>query len=150
MQIRNKEGELLFDGELHLNTESLDLPEAVLEGQNLQGAHFDGANLQGANLRRADLYWAHFFLADLSGADLEGAQLQGSDLKRATLTDANLHNANLGRDNLGGSTSLQGAILNCVGLKFAKLEGAEYDANTVFPQDFDPKKFGMIERPVKD
>jgi uncharacterized protein YjbI with pentapeptide repeats len=76
--------------------------------------------------------------------------LQGANLKEANLTGVNLRNANLGKDNLGGSTSLQGAILDCIALKFAKLEGAEYDAKTVFPKDFDPKKFGMIERPVRE
>jgi uncharacterized protein YjbI with pentapeptide repeats len=47
MQIKNKRGELIFDGELAFAVEDPDLREAVLEGMILEGAHFDGANLQG-------------------------------------------------------------------------------------------------------
>jgi uncharacterized protein YjbI with pentapeptide repeats len=50
MEIRNKQGQLIYTEEGSHNFEELALREAVLEGMTLQGAYFADANLEGANL----------------------------------------------------------------------------------------------------
>jgi uncharacterized protein YjbI with pentapeptide repeats len=57
------------------------------------------------------------------GADLQGADLSGADLRRARLNGARLENANLDH---------------------AKLNGAIADANTEWPQGFDPVVAGVV------
>jgi uncharacterized protein YjbI with pentapeptide repeats len=146
MQIKNKRGQLLYDGDFKLEISPLDLREAVFEGMILEGVHLEGANLEEANFRRAGLYWGNFFEANLARTDFEGAQLQGADLKNANLSDANLSYANLGRDNVGGSTQLQGAVLAGARIQHTNFEGAEYSKKTVFPDNFNPTKHNMILR----
>jgi uncharacterized protein YjbI with pentapeptide repeats len=57
MEIKNKQGKLIYSGSIHFIVDDLDLREAMLEGAIMEGAHFDDVNLGGANLRGADLYW---------------------------------------------------------------------------------------------
>ena len=146
MQIKNRKGEVIHEGDRSKTYCDADLRNAVFEGWALQGAHFDDSNLEGASFRGADLYWGNFFLANLTEADFEGAQLRGADLKKTNLTKANLKNANLSRDNVGGSTQLQGANLTEATVGGTNFEGAEYDHETVFPEGFDPKKHKMISK----
>ncbi len=146
MQIKNKHGQLLYDGDFSLEISPVDLREAVFEGMTLPGIHLEGANLEEANFRRADLYWGNFFEANLARTDFEGARLQGADLTNANLRDANLSYANLGRDNVGGSTQLQGAVLAGARIQHTNFEGAEYNKETIFPDNFDPTKHNMILR----
>ena len=97
-----------------------------------------------SDLRKADLYWAAAYQSSFRNADLTGAKLAGADLKEADFTGAALEGADLGRDNLNGSTSLQGAKFLRANLRYAILEGANYDIDTAFPEGFDPISRGMI------
>lgn len=55
--------------------QSVELPDAALEGVNWIRGNLQGAQLQGACLRQADLLFADFSDADLRQADLRGATL---------------------------------------------------------------------------
>ena len=74
--------------------------------------------------------------AKLPQAGLVAANLQGASLIGASLIGASLHGASLMRANLIG------AELNGTNLEGADLEGAYYDANTKWPEGFDPKAAG--------
>ncbi len=80
---------------------------------------------------------ANLFEADLQGINLSHACLVGADLRRANLTRANLAEADL-RDSCLIEADLRGA--NLEGTKF---EGAIYDEDTEFPDDFDPEAAEM-------
>jgi uncharacterized protein YjbI with pentapeptide repeats len=71
MQIKNREGRVIHEGDRSKQYCDLDLRNAVFEGLTLQPAHFDDSNLEGATFRGADLYWGNFFLANLAEADFE-------------------------------------------------------------------------------
>ncbi len=116
------------------------------EGVCWEGVDLFGAQLGGATFKDAVLYWGCFVTANLDGANFENANLQGTILIEASCVGTNFQGANLGRDNLGGSSQLQGADLTAAILKGAQLEGAEYDEKTLFPEGFDPRSHGMIER----
>ena len=95
-----------------------DLGDADLHDANLSDAYLHGANLSEANLRGADLSWADLREANLAGADLSEAHLYGVDLRGASLREADLRSANL--------------------------SGARYDANTQWPEGFDPEAAGAV------
>lgn len=97
-----------------------------------------GAELRGALLGGADLFHADLVGADLRGADLAQALLSAADLAQADLTGANLFRADLSEANLCGA-DLTGA--NLIG---ADLRDAQYDAQTVFPHEFDPAAAGAV------
>ncbi|BDI14886.1 hypothetical protein ANSO36C_06880 [Nostoc cf. commune SO-36] len=95
-------------------------------------AELGNADLRGINLKGSDLSYA-----DLSEANLIGANLRGTDLSFADLSQANLKDADL------RGALLMSANLRQAELQGAKLEKADYDRITHFPQDFDPVKAGM-------
>ena len=74
MPIRNKRGQLIFDGKLGFSVEELDLREAVLEGVVLQGAPFGGRQPGKSKPAGKRLLWGDFFRTNLTQADLEGAE----------------------------------------------------------------------------
>jgi uncharacterized protein YjbI with pentapeptide repeats len=109
--------------------ESVDLTGANLTSTDLRdaalsGTRFDGANLRGANLGSADME-AVF----LPNADLRGATLSGSDMNSARLTGADLRGADLRRTTDLGT---------------GDLTGARYNAQTRWPQGFNPVKAGAV------
>ncbi|MDJ0532939.1 MAG: DNA translocase FtsK [Xenococcaceae cyanobacterium MO_207.B15] len=89
------------------------------------------------NFRRENLSNANLFEADLQGINLSHACLVGADLRGANLIRANLAEADL-RDSCLIEADLRGA--NLQGTKF---EGAIYDEDTEFPDDFDPEAAEM-------
>lgn len=118
MEIRHK-----VSGEVLLNTGGETLEGALLVRANLRGAYLCGmdliqAILALADLSEADLSCADLALASLNGADLRGARLRGADLIDADLSDALLDGADL--------------------------TGAHYDANTRWPEGYDPIEHGAI------
>ena len=89
------------------------------------------------NFRKEDLSNANLFEADLQGINLSHACLVGTDLRGANLNRANLAEADL-RD-----SCLIKADLRSANLEGTKLEGAIYDEDTEFPNNFDPEAAEM-------
>ena len=81
---------------------------------------------------------AMFYSADLSGADLRRAALSGTDLHGADLSGAALCWADL------RWADLAGADLRWADLRWADLNGVTYDADTKWPDGFDPIAAGAI------
>jgi hypothetical protein len=75
---------------------------------------------------------------DLSEVGLRGANLEGTSLYHANLRGTDLREADLSRTNLVGA-NLRGAKLDGAKLGGANLYMTEYNANTRWPEDFDPK-----------
>jgi uncharacterized protein YjbI with pentapeptide repeats len=116
--------------------------EQIPAGQvdDLVIGYLRGVELRGAYLSGADLFHADLIGADLRGADLGEANLSTADLSRADLRRANLRGADLSDANLSG------ADLGGANLLDADLDRAIYDNATVWPDDYDPKSGGAINR----
>ena len=133
------EGAMLADAHLtdaHLN-------EAHLENALLIGARLNNAWMNRAHLTNASLNLAHLAGSLLTGADLAGADLDRADLGGAPLDGANLEGAQLTRARLDGAM-LDGANLRNAMLSGASLVGAQYTADTAWPEGFDPDAAGAV------
>ena len=139
-----------------------------------QGADFRGAKLREdpiqevpsvrAIFKKARLQKAKMSDLDLKGLDFRGANLKETDLQRAMGDDADFREANLTETNMLDSNvhraDFRGANLKGTKLKKAKMydadfreaknldeaewKGAYYSLETKFPEDFNPKKHGLI------
>jgi uncharacterized protein YjbI with pentapeptide repeats len=115
-----------------------------LERANLEGIVWQLISLRGANLKEADCYWAILRGSDLSRSDCESAEFTGADLKEVNFTGANLKNARFTKNNLGISTNVSGANFTGAVLDGAKFEETFYNARTIFPENFNPEKNGLV------
>lgn len=143
------------------------LDGADFTGAVVSKADFTGASLKGAIFKGATVANTFFNTADLTGADMRGAtgdaSFTGANLnaanfegftfrlnqpgEKANCRDAIFRNAKLsgylpGLDFTGADFS--GANLRGVKFERSILKGAIYDADTAFPEDFDPKAVGMV------
>lgn len=100
-------------------------------------------NLHGANLKGADMGDS-----DLKGIDVSNADLTGGSVSRSDMTGANLKGANLTRTDMKW-TVLRGADLTGATMTGAMVSFAPYDANTKWPEGFDPKAGGAVLTPLK-
>ncbi len=145
-----------------LNFRSLDLRGADLRNCDFKTTLFDLAHMERASLYNADLQKAGFWKADLRGANLSEARLEGTSLWGANLDGASLRDALAGKASFWQSSLIgadlsgtnfeksdlrevrfSGTDLRNTNVKKANLEGAEYSGRTRFPDDFDPKNYGM-------
>ena len=127
----------LFQGSLRgAKLERLDLFGARLPEANLRCASLAGTNLESADLRLARLEVANLAWVRLKGADLRGANLRCACLVFADLSEANLAFANL-----------ESADLETARLQNADLTSATYNADTVWPESYDPEAAGARRVP---
>ncbi len=103
-------------------------PNANLEGAILSRTDLEGEDLRKANLRKAVLTESNLSYTNLFGANLEGANLENSNLYKANLKQTNLKGANL---------------INAF-LEDISLDGAVYDKDTQWPNQFDPIECGAL------
>jgi uncharacterized protein YjbI with pentapeptide repeats len=94
------------------------LNRASLAACNASRVSFVGATLIDTMMRSGI-----FIGADFSGANLRGAKMEYAHFECAIL---------------------KGADLRCQGLEFAILAGAMADSSTIWPEGFDPAKYGVI------
>ena len=95
------------------------------------------AECHRANLAGADLSFADLREADLRSANVYGANLRGALLDYASLTDAELSYADLrGASVLGANLHM--ADLSLTNLNLVDLYGANANAETKWPEGFDP------------
>ena len=113
-----------------------EMPQALCQEADFSRASLIGVNLSGANLQRAKLVHAVLNGATLSQANIQGADLANADLNWADLSGSSLAGANLRQASLGWA-NLRGADLSG-----ANLEGARYNANTQWPDNFSPQQAG--------
>lgn len=105
-----------------------DLPLIAVLGVNLAGINCYRANLKGAILTKAN--FENAFLMD---CDFSGALLIGAKFDNATIINSNFEHTFL------YETSFQNVIQRDV-----SFTQANYNKNTLWPKDFDPKKAGAI------
>jgi uncharacterized protein YjbI with pentapeptide repeats len=131
------------------NLEGVNLTEAVLDGAKLnramlERAHLDGTSLVEAELKDAKLRGANLTNAQLKDAELDRATLTGADFSGADMTGAFLTGAvtaGSGRRTQMTSTNLTradltNADLSRVYFELPTLNGARFNANTVWPEGF--------------
>ena len=85
-----------------------------------------------------DLADASLVGEDLQDNNLSGLDLSGADMRNADLSNSSLQNADL------SNADLSGADLSTADLSGTNLVGAQYNAETNFPQGFDPAAAGML------
>ena len=77
---------------------------------------------------------------------LESDQPQKLDLTNLYLKNGNFRDATIRNTDLSGA-SLEGVNLEGAKIKQTTLPGAKYNECTVFPDMFEPEKYGMIQNP---
>ena len=117
--------------------------QVTVDGIDLCGIDLRWANLSGADLSGVDLTGVDLTGANLRGVNLRGVNLRGADLRMADLTKANLRGVNLRGVNLRGA-DLRMADLTKANLRGANLSWARYDAETTWPNGFDPAYAGVV------
>jgi uncharacterized protein YjbI with pentapeptide repeats len=120
------------------------LPYAPLKEAKLRYATLNSANLTRANLSKAELTAASMVEANLRGANLSGALLTGASLGRADLRGADLCRADLRRHWTDDRSLFDPTYLVGADLRDADLRGALYDAETHWPDGFDPQRHGAL------
>jgi hypothetical protein len=126
----------------HANLRYASLPHADLPYADVWYANLSHANLSHASLPHADLCDANLWYANLSHADLWGADLCDANLRYANLSHADLRGANLSHASLGNA-DLSHADLCDANLRRADLCDAKADADTIWPDGFDPVAAGV-------
>ena len=137
----------------------LDFRGADLSYHDFSGANLDGADFRGADLFRAvfthasvvdaDLRWTRLKWAQFDHADLRWSRFEQADLRHASLLEADLREGNLRGVNLK-SADLRGADLRFANLSKmlwngqTRFEGALFNAETLFPDEFEPLDAGMV------
>lgn len=130
--------EINFHIRYQAHLSKIDFNKANLDHANfgsaiLTHANFNGAFLRGSSFAGGDLSHAKFNQANLEGANLSHINLRYGELRHANLENARLKHAHLEYADLREAT-----------LTAADLRDAHYNANTVFPEGFDPELHGMI------
>ena len=127
-----------------------DLREANLQSADLRNSSLSDANLAGAVLAGADLRQVQMALADLSGSDMRNVDASGVVPYDGLTIVADMYGVNLRGADLRGAdltaVSLLAADLRDADLRGADLRGAVYDAETRFPEGFEPRSRGMRQR----
>jgi len=109
---------------------------------DLRGAYLPGARLARAMIRHTNLARAGMSRVDLEGSDLEDTDLRRAYLRHARLARAKLHRAHLQEADLRHAdlrnADLRGANLQDAVLDGADLTGVRHDADTRWPDGFQP------------
>jgi uncharacterized protein YjbI with pentapeptide repeats len=137
----------------------VEMRKAHLDGAELKNCLFGrdpyGSLLVGGTLRRASIVTSDLRHAGLDHTDcrdatlgrhMQGAGLQGADLRGAKLTLVQLQDSHLQDARLQGA-SLRGANLTGAELNGAQLDGAFANAETVWPDGFEPRNAGVLLEP---
>ena len=127
------------------DTMGVHLWRAYLQRVNLEGANLRYANANSTNLIKANLRGAVFSQAYIGSANLRSADLRDADLRESSLTGTSFQRADLTGGDLRGA-NLARADLRDTDLSSTTLTGAHYDAETRFPEGFDPGAAGMLLR----
>lgn len=153
----NLEGSYL--GNLENLSSNIDFKNVNLKNANLKNVKFDGAdmentNFQGAILNGASFWNGNFKNSDFTSTDMkntivskanfEGANFSDADLSVIIFNNTILENANLKNANLE-HCYFKNANLKGANLKDAKFRETIYNRNTIFPDEFDPEKFGLLK-----
>ena len=125
------------------------------QGQNLANADFSNSKMSdscfdGADLRNADLSNSVASCSSFHSCDLRGAELQCGVFAGANFTNADLRNARLDGSVLVGA-NFSGARIEGARLTSTTIIGnsstfdstTTYDADTLFPEEFDPVACGL-------
>jgi hypothetical protein len=152
----NLAGADLSGAHLHLaQLVNANLRGAILRRSDFQGACLRAADLRDADLRRATLQGVDLRHADCRGADFRGADCRGADLRGTDLRECLSHSTRQGI-----SKWLKIALphvrlivswdhvrlfeLPAITLSMGNFEGAIYDMNTRWPDDFDRAKLDAM------
>jgi uncharacterized protein YjbI with pentapeptide repeats len=136
-----KENGWLSDGTLR----GADLSTANLQGAHLVKAKLDGARLQGANFKGSILISVSMKGADLRNIDLDESIILDSNFSEVDLWAGKFNNSKLGKVNFEKS-HLVGVSFKGAKIKDCNFQESRYGLSTRWPEAFDPKAVGAIDR----
>jgi uncharacterized protein YjbI with pentapeptide repeats len=113
---------------------SINAPDAKIDGVNLAQSQLQNANLPGASIRSTDLDHANLFQANLNSANLSGSKIRSSNLSRVNLKRANLKNVDFS-NSVMTHAQLSGADLNNARLRSVDLKGADLSKTGLYDAD---------------
>lgn len=123
----------------------------IFYGADLSHANFSGARINGdfreANLFKANLSNTLITLSDFKEAKFENTRFNGSKIYGSDLSGHDFRLISLPTSILDSNLSgcnFQGVDLSSTELDENDLSGANFDDQTKFPPNFNPKKAGMI------
>lgn len=133
----------------NVNLKNANLKNVKFDGADMENTNFQGAILEGAffwngNFKNSDFTSADMKNAIVSKANFEGANFSDADLSVIIFNNTILKNANLTNANLE-HCYFKNANLKGANLKDAKFKETIYNRNTIFPDGFEPEKFGLLK-----
>lgn len=120
------------------------LSRVDLRSANLDNGKLINAQIRHTNLARSWMVAAALDGSDLTNTDLRHARAVKASFAKAILCRARLEDADLRDANLRGA-DLRGADMRARNLEYANLVGAVTDAQTVWPEGFNPSNAGVIK-----
>ena len=150
MTIRDLDGKFLFEDSTHSDLSEIDLRRANFSNCQLDVLDLSDADLRGSDFTGADLYWTFMYRANCEGSTFKSARLAGVALDEANLRNVDFRDAYLSYDNIGGATTIRDSDLTGAKLDGADLKGCRYNAQTIFPDAFDPDSSGMVKEEVNN
>jgi len=125
--------------------EGLDFSKADFTGCDLRNSVFYFSVLNDARMINVSLVNAILVGSKMRGVDLSGSLLMYSDFSKVDFSLASLRGATV----VGGDfrdVEFSGADVTVVGLDQCNLEGASYDDQTIWPENFNPEEHGLINK----
>jgi|GEM_PF-322581 len=141
----------LFTSSLEsVDLSGLDLHRAILVGENLNKAKlirtdFRSANLQYVDFSGCDLGNAIFNVAESEGANFYEANLKDVKANACDFSDADFTKATMDNIILCNAILFGANLLYARNIEKAKLKGAKYDETTIWPEGFNPLKYGAVK-----
>lgn len=102
-------------------------------GTNANKVDFRGAKIRNANFGHSNFKSCNFSLTDMTETLLDFSVINDADFRSANLTKASFENSDIRGANFA----------NCNLMKI-NLKGSIFNNQTIFPENFDPLKFGAI------
>jgi len=116
------------------------LKNANFTAVDMTKTHLHDSDLSGSEFIRVYAHDASFKHSNLSNSDLTDLDAQRANFQKTDFKNCNFERANLMQTNLMGAD-----LRNSRNLDSAKFCEAIYDANTKFPESFDPVTNGMLK-----
>ncbi|MDR1494327.1 MAG: pentapeptide repeat-containing protein [Planctomycetaceae bacterium] len=112
------------------------LSAKIINNEHLEGFCGINEDLYDSDFQGSDLYWSSFRGANLENVNFSYCDLRGGSFNDANMKNVNLEGANLSFANMGGGADLSGADLTGANLNDTNLNRTEYDARTIFSENF--------------
>lgn len=127
---------VLFEGG---DFERAQVVEARIKATVFEGSWICEMNCSSSAFEIVEFYDVQAYGARLDRASLSEVKFLGSNLSNSSFVNVDMRDVFFGKDNVGHKTDLSGVDFRGSRFFSVKFEGAVFDGQTHFPQDFDPR-----------